>query len=237
MIRKLFKKEFLKTASSTLYRYKDLIIKKTPKKNNFSNNELKILKSLNHKNIIKLNYFEEDLMNEYIITKYYPYGDLYYNLQENIINTSNSDLILNDLIEPICYLHNNNIVHLDLKCENYLVDYLENNKKKLILFDFNLSNYHNSSSYYELQDIDYIVGTKHFIAPEINDYKFSKASDIYSLGSMLYFIYTKQYYKKQLNYDLLKNTPNNVISIIKDATNENSKERPTIFDIKYYYLN
>ena len=237
MIRKLFKKEFLKTASSTLYRYKDLIIKKKPKKNNFSNNELKKLKSLNHKNIIKLNYFEEDLMNEYIITKYYPYGDLYYNLQENIINTSNSDLILNDLIEPICYLHNNNIVHLDLKCENYLVDYLENNKKKLILFDFNLSNYHNSSSYYELQDIDYIVGTKHFIAPEINDYKFSKASDIYSLGSMLYFIYTKQYYKKQLNYDLLKNTPNNVISIIKDATNENSKERPTIFDIKYYYLN
>ena len=81
------------------------------------------------------------------------------------------------------------------------------------------------------------MGTKHFIAPEINNYKFSKASDIYSLGSMLYFIYTKKYYKKQLNYDLLKNTPNNVISIIKDATNENSKERPTIFDIKYYYLN
>ena len=53
---------------------------------------------------------------------------------------------------------------------------------------------------------------------------------------MLYCIYAKQYYKKEINYDLLKDTPNNIVSIIKDSTNENSIERPTIFDIKYYYL-
>ena len=237
MIRNLLKKEFVKTASSTLYRYKDSIIKKTPKNNDFPKNESKILKSLNHKNIIKNNNYEEDVINEYIVTKYYPYGDLHYNLQENIINTTNFDSIINDLVNPICYLHNNNIVHLDIKCENYLVDYIENNQKSLILFDFNLSNYHHSSSYYELFDIDNKVGTKHFMAPELYYNKFSKASDVYSLGSTLYLIYARQYYKKKINYDLLKNTPNNIISIIKDSTNENSKERPTIFDIKHYYLN
>ena len=40
----------------------------------------------------------------------------------------------------------------------------------MILFDFNLSNYHNSTSYYDLLDIDVKVGTKYFTLPEMDDY-------------------------------------------------------------------
>jgi len=234
MLKYVGKKEFLKTQLSTLYKYKNYIIKKSSKYYHPYQNETNILKMINNDNIIKLEDSYEDLHHNYIVTKYYPYGDLHYNIQNNIININNHDLIINNLIDPICYIHKKNIVHLDLKLDNYLVDYKKNNEKQFILFDFNLAHIHNQS-YHDLQDIPYIMGTKKFMAPEILNHKFSKASDIYSLGHILYLIYTRSFYEGKIDEEQLKDTPDKIKEIIKSCLQKKSQDRPSIFDIKHFY--
>ena len=230
------KKPFFKSSISTLYKHNNFIIKKTSHSPIVSNNEYNILKDINNRNIIKLLDNFDDSNYNYLVFKYYPYGDLYYNIYNNRISINDYKHLVNNLVDPICYLHNNNIVHLDLKLENYLVNY-KNNSMELILFDFNLSKKHNIN-YYNFIDTNFIYGTENYMAPEILDYKFSKASDIYSLGCMLYSIFSRISYKDNINYNLLKknDTPSNIISLITDSLNEDSLKRPTIFDIKHYYL-
>lgn len=230
------KKPFFKSCLSKIYKYNNLIVKKSLKTNLPFSNEHNILKNINNKNIIKLlDYFEDENYN-YIVLPYYPYGDLYYNIYNRRINTDNNNF-LKDLVNPIEYLHNNNIVHLDLKLENYLVNYNENKDIELILFDFNLSHNHNIN-YYNFIDTNFIYGTSDFLSPEMKDYKFSKSSDIYSLGCMLYMLYSRTIYENDINFYLLKKnkTSDNIISLIKDCVNKDSLKRPTIFDIKHYYL-
>ena len=55
---------------------------------------------------------------------------------------------------------------------------------------------------------------------------------------MLYILYSRTIYENNINFYLLKKnkTPNNIISLIKDCLNNDSLKRPTIFDIKHYYL-
>lgn len=149
---------------------------------------------------------------------YYKNGDLHHNIYtENIVfnkKTYNKDFIIN-LVNPILYIHTMNVVHLDLKLENYLLT--EDNN--FILCDFHLSKYH-YANYDKQSKLDKVIGTKHYIAPEICEYYFTKKSNIYSLGCILYLFYTHTYYRNTIKYDLLKVNPN---------------ERPTIYDIKNNY--
>ncbi len=230
MFKYLLKKEIYKTATSTIYKHKDSIIKKTSK------NEYNVIKNLNHKNLMKLQDYYKDGENNFIVMKNYPFGDLHYNLYNKIINKYSYDNLLYDIINPISYLHSNSIVHMDIKPENYLVNYDKNNNIELILFDFNLSKFH-TSNYYDLKPLLNPVGTNHFVAPEVLEYQYSKSSDIYSLGSMLYLIYTNQLYSGKINSSLLEKKPFYVKNIIHDCLKINSKDRPSIFDLKYYYLN
>ena len=120
---------------------------------------------------------------------------------------------------------------MDLKLENYLL----NDNDNYLLFDFNMSEFHNTF-YYDLVKLNYIKGTKNYIAPEVKDGYYCKSSDMYSLGCILHLIYTKKYFNnKIISKELLNNIDNNLKHLILDLLNENYKFRPTVYDIKYYY--
>lgn len=217
---------FFKTYYSKLYKYNDLLIKEVSQKKNYKN-EFNILKTLNNENIIKIDNNYEFNNKFYTTMKYYPYGDLHYNLANDRINTRDYKLFINKLIKPIYYIHKHNIVHLDLKLENFLLDYDTNN---FILIDFNVAQKHNLK-YYELKYIDRIYGTKNFIAPEVKNGYFCKSSDMYSLGCILYTTYEKQYYNNQ-PINIKDKYLNNLVT---DLLNKNHKHRPNIFDLKCFY--
>jgi len=217
---------FFKTNYSKLYKYNDLLIKEVPQKKNYKN-EFNILKTLDNENIIRINNNYEFNNKFYTTMKYYPCGDLHYNLESERINANDYKLFLHKLINPIYYIHTHNIVHLDLKPENFLLDYETNN---FILIDFNISQYH-YLNYYELKYVNRIGGTKNFIAPEVQDGYICKSSDMYSLGCMLYTIYEKQYYNNQL----IKIENKELNNLVTDLLNINYKYRPNIFDLKSFY--
>lgn len=223
------------TFFSRLYRFDNKIIKKIPKilyNVDFPNynykNEYNILKKIDNYNIIKINETYEDTDYFYTVMDYYERGDLYFNMKEKRLSIKDHKKIIKKLVEPLHIIHKNNIVHMDIKLENYV---LGNNYDNFVLIDFNLSKIHNSN-YYEPEKISTAIGTQPFIAPEIYDGYYCKSSDMYSLGCMLYLIYTNMIYKGDLN--LLQNEPKELQDLIRYLLNENYKLRPSVYDIKYY---
>ena len=227
------------TLNSRLYKYENKMIKQIPKiinnskeyKNEYKN-EYNILSKINDPSIIKINEVYEDIDSFYNVMDFYEKGDLYFNINNNRICIKDYKKIIRNLIQPIFIIHKLNIVHMDLKLENYVLD---NNSNNFILIDFHLSRSH-PYSYYKLDQNSNIVGTKPFIAPEIYNGYYCKSSDMYSLGCMLYLIYTRNTYSHNSNnsnnLELLSNEPYELQTIIKELLSDNYKLRPSIYDLK-----
>ena len=85
--------------------------------------EIKILKSLDHPNIIKIYEFFSDNINFYIVMEYLSQGDLFSFisasrfLKEKVICS-----IIKQIMSAVAYLHSKNIIHGDIKLENILID-------------------------------------------------------------------------------------------------------------------
>ena len=91
--------------------------------------EIEILKTLNHKNIIKLETIRQSQNNFYIICEYYNGGGLFdclkqYKIKygrpfpENIVQH-----FMRQIVDALVYLHQRKIIHRDLKLENLLINY------------------------------------------------------------------------------------------------------------------
>lgn len=114
----------------TLEQYSSKIMSKKDIENRklttFVLNEIKILRSINHKHIIKV-YNSFEIKNEYeeeyyvIIMEYCPNGNLLdYVSKNNIDNISEKKKIIIGFLEAVKFLHNKGISHGDIKSDNVL---------------------------------------------------------------------------------------------------------------------
>jgi len=88
-------------------------------------NEIKILKSLDHPNIIKIYEFFKDEKFYYIISEFCEEGDLLTQLEAQKNGVFSEKLacnIMKQILSSVAYLHSKKIFHGDLKLENILVD-------------------------------------------------------------------------------------------------------------------
>lgn len=174
---------------------------KIPKKILFQDfmHEIMILSKLNHSSIIKLHgYCLKDFNQEesqVIIMKYIENGSL-----EEFLDKERQGIefefwdetmkLINiyGIASAISYLHDNDILHLDVKPDNVLL----NNFLFPILTDFGLS-----KSQDEIQrnrSNSQIFGTLFFMAPELfnDDDAYSEKADVYAFAILVYEIITKQ---------------------------------------------
>lgn len=113
--------------------------------------------------------------NDNIIPKltskfYYKKDNFYFSYQ---IERNEKILITKQLLNSLYHLHNLNIIHGDIKSENFV--YMSNTLK---MIDFNTSTIVNDKK--EI-NIECKYGTEGYISPEQYDLKLSYKSDIYSL--------------------------------------------------------
>ncbi len=147
-------------------------------------NEIRILYSLNHPNIIgyKEAFFDIKTKTLNIVMEYAEYGDLQNKIKANIKNhlRFTEDTIWDWIIqifEGLKYLHDNKIMHRDLKCANIFIS----KNGILKLGDLNVSIIAKKGM------AKTRTGTPYYCSPEIwKDLPYDYKSDIWSMGCIIY---------------------------------------------------
>jgi calcium-dependent protein kinase len=145
--------------------------------------ELRILKSVDHPNIIKLHDVYEDPKFLHLVQEYCSGGELFEKIVDRGNYTENeASSLMYKLLHAINHLHNQNICHRDIKPENILYKSKEANSE-IKLIDFGLS-----YKFGEAEEMHTIVGTSYYVAPEVLEKRYGMECDIWSLGVILYLL-------------------------------------------------
>ncbi|KAF7632758.1 Protein kinase domain-containing protein [Meloidogyne graminicola] len=154
-------------------------------------NEVKIFSSLDHKNIVKCyRSFEEispfsQIRYLILVLEYINGGDLHLCIQDRAIkqfcffHEYEIWYLFEQISSAVYYIHSKKIMHRDLKPPNILL----NNNYFVKLADFGLSRLNLAIG----GQAKTVCGTPYYMSPErINEEPYTFASDIWSLGCILY---------------------------------------------------
>ena len=171
-----------RTDEDTLFAIKQMDIDGlSVKKVEMISNEVKILNSLDHPNIVKYYEIYQDKHNLYIVMENWR-GETMFNKMVNGAKFSEKACwrIAQKLLRAINHCHTGKVTHRDIKPENVILDDHDNPK----LIDFGLSK--NATAQQILKSM---AGTPYYMAPEILMGKIYKEKvDIWSLGVLFYTI-------------------------------------------------
>mmetsp|Transcript_7031 Transcript_7031/g.9753 ORF Transcript_7031/g.9753 Transcript_7031/m.9753 type:complete len:1327 (+) Transcript_7031:109-4089(+) len=140
--------------------------------------ETNVLRKISHKNIIKFfDVWRNDVKKEVCFTTEIVQGgslksfiNRVYPVQLRVMKRW-----CKQILEALEYLHGNTppIIHRDLKCENIFIN---NKDSTLVIGDFGLAAIRNQTCARS------VLGTPHFMAPELYDENYTEKVDIYAFG-------------------------------------------------------
>ncbi|XP_055833174.1 serine/threonine-protein kinase STY46-like isoform X2 [Solanum dulcamara] len=146
--------------------------------------EIAILRQVQHTNVVRFIGACTNSPHLCIITEYMPGGSLYEYLHKNHVVLKLSQLIsfAIDVCNGMEYLHQNNIIHRDLKTANLLMDL--NNVVKVA--DFGVARFQNNGGVMTAE-----TGTYRWMAPEIiNHQPYDQKADVFSFAIVLWELLT-----------------------------------------------
>ncbi|OOB78477.1 MAG: hypothetical protein BEN19_08935 [Epulopiscium sp. Nuni2H_MBin003] len=99
--------------------------------------ESQIIYANKHPNVVKIQYAAQDHENIYLAMPYYNRGSLHSLMQTRCLTIREIIKYSLDLLCAITYIHSNNLLHLDIKPTNILLD----SSNKALITDFGLSKF------------------------------------------------------------------------------------------------
>ena len=147
--------------------------------------EVQILSNLDHPNIIKLIETYQDQYYLHIVTDLCSGKDVFNHcLHKQNLTERDVCLIIFKILSAIQYLHDNKIVHRDIKAENIILESTEPDAEVKII-DFGLSKKYNSK-----QKLTTKTGTPFYVSPEVINGEYNEKCDIWSIGIVAYLLLT-----------------------------------------------
>ena len=232
-------------------------VKHTTDKNNYAlkvtkynsnikwNTEISILSKLNNDNIIRYynSWIDYDFNNKNKNIYLYTQVELCdMNLTSYLLkykpNLKTKINIIKQIANGLHYIHNNNIIHRDIKCDNILVKILDDNLI-IKISDFGCSKYADNITNNILPSTN-DLGTIYFISPELlNNEEYNINTDIYSLGVLIFLLLSE--FKTQMETDIILQNlnENNIplsdienkiffVELIKNCIKKNQNDRITL---------
>ena len=171
----------------------------------YFNNEIYILKNIDHPNVIKLYEIKQTINNFYLVFDFCNGGGLSNCLEAQMkkygkpFHEETLQTIMRKVVSGLHYLHKNKIIHRDLKLDNILVHFHSEEDKKQVnitnsdikIIDFGFARY--------LQDDELaqsVLGSPITMDPQIlqklkridtkEDFGYDEKADIWSLGTIAY---------------------------------------------------
>ena len=146
--------------------------------------EISILKALDHGNIVKLYDVFEEMDKYYLVMEMCNGGELFDRIVlKQKYNEKEARDLIKILLEAIKYIHDNRVVHRDLKPENLLLE-SKNDDANVKIADFGFAQ--------RLEDNQLLkdqCGTPGYVAPEIIRMKlYDTKVDMWSIGVISYII-------------------------------------------------
>jgi calcium-dependent protein kinase len=143
--------------------------------------ELQFLHLLDHPNIIKVYETFEDEKYFHLVMELCTGGDLLERiLERGFYSEPEAAEIMRKLLLAVNHMHNSYISHRDLKPENILYA-----KDEIKLGDFGISNKFGDAGEMKMTSV---VGTPHYVAPEVLSGRYGKECDVWSLGVIMYVL-------------------------------------------------
>ncbi|XP_039306923.1 titin isoform X3 [Solenopsis invicta] len=148
--------------------------------------EIEIMNTLRHPKLLLLAAAYESPRETVLIMEYISGGELFERVVADDFTLTERDSILfmRQICQGVEYMHQNKIVHLDLKPENIMCHTRTSHRIKLI--DFGLARILKSDT-----PVRVLFGTPEFIPPEIINYEpIGTESDMWSIGVICYVLLT-----------------------------------------------
>ncbi|KAF7829519.1 serine/threonine-protein kinase STY46-like isoform X3 [Senna tora] len=153
--------------------------------------EVYILSKVCHKNVVKFIGSCTKPPNLCIVTEYMGGGSMYEFIQKAVLTLSSLLKVAIDVCEGMQYLHQNDIIHRDLKAANLLMD----DKGVVKVADFGVARMEDESGIMTAE-----TGTYRWMAPEVIEHKpYDHKADVFSFGIALWELLAG----KQLPYENL----------------------------------
>lgn len=137
-------------------------------------NQIKILKSLDHPNIMRVFEFFEDDAAYYLVEEYYPGNDLHKAIMKiKKYDEKHACEIMKQIFSAVSYLHSKKVAHRDLKPENIIIDDEDCNYIGVKVIDFD-----SASFFKDNEPLKGFYGTTYYMAPEVISGEYTEKCDI-----------------------------------------------------------
>ena len=155
----------------------------TPKDRQDVIHEVEIMKSVRHKRLLRLQDFFQTATEMILVMELVSGGELFEKVVEDeFISETEVSYYMKQILEGIQHMHQNEVLHLDLKPENIML--IRPDSKQIKLIDFGLSRKYNPK-----ENLKVMFGTPEFVAPEVIKYeRITPATDLWSIGVIAYIL-------------------------------------------------
>mmetsp|Transcript_23803 Transcript_23803/g.34084 ORF Transcript_23803/g.34084 Transcript_23803/m.34084 type:complete len:701 (+) Transcript_23803:28-2130(+) len=147
--------------------------------------EIQFMADLDHPNILRIQEYFETRDTIFLVLELCRGGELLERLhmQRNHHYSENMACkYVHTMLSAVTYCHSHNIVHRDLKLENFLFEN-ESADSELKLIDFGLS------QYFQAEEVLHSsVGTPYYVAPEVLQGNYDAKCDVWSIGVIAYML-------------------------------------------------
>jgi len=183
--------------------------------------EKKILKVLDHPNILKLVECHQDSKNFYIATELLEGGELFDRIidEKYAITEKMATRYVKTMLLAIEHCHEKNIVHRDIKPENFVFK-TKDRESEMVLIDFGCAMHVERNTWYKE-----LVGTPYYLSPEVaagdryvRTGEVLMSSDMWGIGVITYVLMTgRPPFNGFSNSEILRNIIKQPLEFPKDV--------------------